>query len=163
MNNGDSKITGRKVLAGLIGFFGLIFVANAIFVWLALESWTGLSTEDAYRKGLAFNDMLVRADAQRALGWRVETNFDVQAATRGRLSLALAGPGGGAIEGRDVTVVLRRPVVEGLDFEVNLPEAGKGVYAADISFPLPGQWDARIEVSRPGAAPYLVETRIWPR
>lgn len=154
-------ITGRRVLLAFIAFFGVIFIANAIFLWLATDTFTGLSTENAYRKGIAYNDRLDRADAQRRLDWRAATAFQSTGAGTGQFSLALETADGSPVVGRTVTAVFRRPVVEGIDFSTVLSMAEDGRYLADIAPPEPGQWDVRLEVSRPGSLPYLIETRIW--
>ena len=84
MSRRAREITGRTVLLSLVAFFGVVFAVNGVFFWFASDSWTGLSTEDAYRKGIAFNDQLARADAQKRLGWTAETDY------------ASAGPGAAA-------------------------------------------------------------------
>ncbi|MBT5943195.1 MAG: FixH family protein [Rhodospirillaceae bacterium] len=155
------EITGRTVLLGFIAFFGVVFLVNGIFFWFASDSWTGLSTEDAYRKGIAFNDELARADAQRLLGWTAETGYASDMPGTGRLTFALRTEDGQPVRDRIVTATFKRPVAEGIDFSATLNSDESGRYVADITPPAPGQWDVRIEVSRPGAPSYLVETRIW--
>jgi len=155
------KITGRTVLFSLVAFFGVVFAVNGLFFWFASDSWTGLATEDAYRKGIAFNDQLDRADAQKLLGWTSETDFTSAGPGAGRLTFALVSANGQPVRGRDVSATFRRPVTEGIDFAAMLKADETGRYVAEIAPPAPGQWDVRIEVSRPGALPYLVETRIW--
>jgi len=155
------EITGRTVLLSLIAFFGVVFLVNGIFYWFASDSWTGLSTEDAYRKGIAFNDELARADAQRLLGWTAETDYVSGVPGAGRLTFALRTEDGRPVRDRVVSATFRRPVAEGIDFSAVLNSDETGRYVADIAPPAPGQWDVRIEVGRPGAPPFLVETRIW--
>lgn len=161
MSRGERKITGRTVLLSLVAFFAVVFLVNGIFFWLARDSWTGLSTEDAYRKGIAFNDELARADAQRLLGWTAETEYASAGPGEGRLLFALTTADGRPVRDREVSATFRRPVTEGIDFSAALSGDETGRYVADIMPPAPGQWDVRIEVIRPGALPYLVETRIW--
>ncbi|MDP6343656.1 MAG: FixH family protein, partial [Alphaproteobacteria bacterium] len=57
----ERPLTGRDVLWLLLGFFALIIVVNGIFVVLALNSFSGVSTENAYRQGLAYNQTLQAA------------------------------------------------------------------------------------------------------
>lgn len=161
MSRRAREITGRTVLLSLVAFFGVVFAVNGVFFWFASDSWTGLSTEDAYRKGIAFNDQLARADAQKRLGWTAETEYASAGPGAGRLTFALMTAEGQFVRGRDVSATFRRPVSEGIDFVAMLRSHESGRYVADIAPPAPGQWDVRIEVSRPGALPYLVETRIW--
>lgn len=153
--------TGRTLLWWLVGFFAIVFAANAVFLWYANESWSGLSAENSYRRGLDYNRVIERGESQAALGWQVETGFVARDSERGRFTLSVTGPDGSAISHRDVTAYFRRPVVEGLDFEVNLTPQPDGGYAADVTLPAPGQWDVRAEVSRPGAESFVIETRVW--
>ncbi|MBO6784577.1 MAG: FixH family protein [Alphaproteobacteria bacterium] len=155
--------TGRTFLAWIIGFFAVIFAVNGVFIWFASDSWSGLSAENSYRRGVDFNRTLERAERQSALGWKVAATFEAETALRGRLIVAAEGPGGQPIEQRDVTAAFVRPVAEGLDFTVPLKAQPGGVYLAEVDLPVPGQWDVRAEISRPGAEPYIVETRIWSR
>lgn len=161
MSRRERQITGRTVFLSLVAFFGVVFLVNGIFFWFARDSWTGLSTEDAYRKGIAYNDKLARADAQRFLGWTTETEYASAGPGEGRLVFALKTADGQPVRNREVSATFRRPVAEGIDFAAALSNDGDGRYVADVMPPAPGQWDVRIEVSRPGALPYLVETRIW--
>ena len=54
-------VTGRKALWVLLGFFGVILAVNATFVYLAVSSFSGLETDNAYVKGLNYNTTLSRA------------------------------------------------------------------------------------------------------
>lgn len=153
--------TGRTILFWLLGFFAIVFAANIVFVWFAVDSWTGLAAEESYRRGVDYNQVLDRATRQDALGWTVESEFVQTGANSGALSLRLFDSNGLAITDRRVKATLRRPVVEGLDFEVVLPMTTSRHYLTQIVLPFPGQWDVRFEVSQIGAQPYLIETRIW--
>jgi nitrogen fixation protein FixH len=150
------RFTGRMALVLFAGFFGIVFAVNGVFVWLAADSWRGLDTDDAYRKGLAYNQVLARADAQRVLGWRPEITLD-----GGRPVLRLVDGDGVPLNGLEVSGVARRPVDERRDHTLAFVWAGDGVYRADVVLPEPGQWDARIEVARRGGPPYLIEQRLW--
>ena len=49
------ELTGRHVLYMILGFFGVVLLANVVFVYLAMDTFTGLATEGAYVKGLSYN------------------------------------------------------------------------------------------------------------
>lgn len=155
------QITGRTVLLGLVAFFAVVFAANIVFVWLANESWSGLSTEDAYRKGLAYNETLARADAQRALGWQASTDIRTRADGRHELVVTLREREGRPVDGRSVAATFRWPVTEGRDFTAPLVQVGPGEYRAVFTPPTLGQWNLRVEVARGDEAPFLIETRLW--
>ena len=52
------ELTGAHVLAGLFAFFGVMLAANGVFVYVATTTFSGLSTDDAYRKGLSYNETI---------------------------------------------------------------------------------------------------------
>ena len=56
-------IQGRHVLAGLAGFFGLMLLANAVFVYFAVATFSGGDTSKPYQKGLHYNQTIA-ADAR---------------------------------------------------------------------------------------------------
>ena len=65
----------RWIPYAFVAFFGVVLLANGTMIGLAFATWTGLETEGAYQKGLAYNRVLDRARAQAALGWRVDLAF----------------------------------------------------------------------------------------
>ncbi len=160
---GSRAWTGRTLLYVLLAFFGVMVGANAVFVYFAVESWSGLSTEDAYRKGISYNETISRAQSQHALGWQTSLSLEKRAGARARLVLSALDSRGQAIESDAVTAVFRGPVSEGYDFEVVLAPAGQGTFAAEFDVPSPGQWDVRVEIARRDGLSYLIESRLWPK
>ena len=61
------RITGRMVFFGLVAFFGLIAAVNGVFMFYALDTFPGLTTEDSYKKGIVYNRTLDDAEARRRL------------------------------------------------------------------------------------------------
>lgn len=154
--------TGRTALFLILGFFGIVFAANGVFVYLATSSWNGLYTNDAYRKGLDYNQTIERAAAQQALGWQTSVSLDRLDDNAHRLTVLLRDSAGRPIDNKEVTVALRHPVSAGEDMVVQLNWTGAGHYSADVALPQRGQWDAYVEVARDRDMPYLIETRLWP-
>lgn len=153
------EITGKHVLLGFVAFFGLIFVANAIFVFLALDSWTGLETRQHYNEGLAYNKILAADERQKSLGWRVNVTVEPISDGKARLVVSLQDESGQALSGIDVQSSFFRPTHEGHDFVVPLHAVGEGKYAADFDLPLAGQWDVRVAAHR-GKDRYLMQDRV---
>ncbi len=141
--NENRPVTGRSVLWWVISFFVIIFLANIAFVYFALSSWTGLSTENAYEKGVRYNETIARAEAQRKLGWQSTVDFDGD-----NLVVKLVGKDGNFISGRIVQVEIIRPVHEGLDQKLKLREAGQGIYQAPLKIPQSGRWWVDISVGK---------------
>ncbi len=142
----------------LAGFL-VVIVANATMAGFAFSSWTGIATEDAYRKGLAYNATLHAARAQAAAGWQGDVAYTVGDAGRGRLEFTLRDRAGRPAAVEEVRAAFVRPTHEGFDFEFVLPPLGPGRYAATVDLPLPGMWDIRIAATR-GAETLRFEQRI---
>ncbi len=130
------RIEGRHVLWGLIGFFGVMFVANAIFVYFALATFSGGDTSSPYRKGLDYNETLAAAERLAARGWQGEVGYDDRS---GRLSLMLRDRESAPVTGLIIEAMLSRPATANEDRAVRLTEAEPGIYAANIKLD-PGLW-----------------------
>ena len=132
--------SGRLILSCFLGFFGLISAVNAGFVYMAVKTNTGVITERAYEKGLAYNSLLAAARAQPSFQDKMTFNGGV-------LQWTLKDAGGNAVQGGSAVAFLVRPVQEGHDFSVRLTETSPGVYEATPQFPLHGLWTARLEMT----------------
>ena len=49
-------LRGVHVLLMVLGFFGVIFAANLVFVFVSLETFSGIETENAYEVGRNYNE-----------------------------------------------------------------------------------------------------------
>jgi len=160
---GSFRITGKWVLKAFLIGFGVIFAANALLIYYALNSWTGLETEQAYDKGLAHNEVLKSAEAQSRLGWTVDVAFEVVNekgdGREGLLSVRVADKQSAPVDRLAGRAILWRPTHEGSDQREPLKGVGDGTYEASILLPAAGQWDVRLELI--GASePYRLRRRI---
>src|SRR5215208_2215468 len=71
----DRPLTGRMVLAMLLGFFGLVMVVNVVMVRAAITTFGGVDTPSSYQAGLHFKAEEAAAAAQDALHWRVDARL----------------------------------------------------------------------------------------
>ena len=126
--------------------FVVILAANGIMVFFAFDSFTGVSTDDAYRRGLGFNEQLEVRQRAAALGWRAAARLDKEPAGR-RLILALHDKAGRPLSSARVRAKFRRPIERGLDFTVALTPRGDGRYDAPIRSPQPGQWRVLFDIA----------------
>lgn len=120
-------------------FFGVFIAVDAVMVTLAVRTQTGLVTEQAYEKGLAYNRALEAAEEQSAWGGTGTVTLEGK-----RLSFILKDKEGRTIHDADVTATVRRPVQAGYDVTYPMAPTGQQSYAADVEFPLPGEWDIRV-------------------
>lgn len=134
-----------------VAFFAVVFAVNAGLVFASFDSWTGITTPDAYRRGLAYNKALEAEAAQRRRGWRAKIRFVPTGNRRGRIIVAMSDRRGAALRGLWIGLHFVRPTSAGHDFDARLIGDREGRYAAEITFPLPGQWRAEL-VARSGRA-----------
>ena len=140
----------RWIPYAFVAFFGVVLLANGAMIWLAFATWTGLETEGAYQKGLAYNRVLLDAQAQASLGWDVDLEFVQQAERTLAIQLALADRHGDLIEEASVSAAFVRPTHEGHDQVVTIPHRYGGAYQAEVALPLSGQWDVQLTIEAAG-------------
>lgn len=125
-------LSGRRVFLIFFLFFGVIVAVNTVFITVALDTHSGVVTEHAYDKGIAFNETLEKARHQPQIENEVTYEGGVL-----RWSLP--------VEGADVTARLLRNVQDGYDFDISLEPVGNGVYEAKPEMPLSGAWTAKLK------------------
>lgn len=160
--DGGRVLTGRKVLYILFGFFGVMFVANGIFTYLAVSTFNGLVTDDSYRRGLEYDQRLAAEAKQERLGWTADLKFSDR---RDELRLSLAGEDGRPVSGRLVRVRVGRPATDKFDRTVLLNETAPGTYSREIALPGDGNWLASLEVlegyDEAKSVVYRMKKRLW--
>lgn len=126
----------------LMGALGVAMAVNGLMAYFATSTFTGLSTEDAYARGVTYNQTLDAARQQGNLKWKVTAQF-IPAANghAGEVAFTYLDKDGMPIKGLDVQALIDRPNVTGTEQRLTLAEKGNGVYAAKISLPQAGQWD----------------------
>lgn len=143
MTAGDKAVkplSGWKVFAIFVAFFGVVFAVNAVFITMALKTHSGVVTEDAYKKGIHYNDTLAAARAQPEM--QSALSFE-----DGVLSWSLKTPEGRALENASVTAEFFRPVKSGSDFSAELHASGNGIYSLKPEFPVKGAWQVHVRAS----------------
>ena len=153
-------LTGRRVLTYLLGFFGVIFAVNGVFVYYALTTFNGVHTENAYLKGLNYNATIEAAEQQAALGWRMETVL-TPTETGGALTVTMRSADGEPVDGLGMNGVFWRPAQQGLDRPVVLQQVGAGRYQARVDLPARGQWELRLIATARDGATYRSAERLW--
>lgn len=130
-----------------VGLFGVFLSANAIMIYVAATTWTGLTAKSAYRQGVEYNRTLDKRAAARKLGWEIAVGFSVTSGTSGTLKVRLKDKDGKAITGARIDGSTFRPVAQGHDFTLGAFDSlGDGYYAARVTFPVPGLWEIRLKV-----------------
>lgn len=135
----------------------VVVAVNGIMATLAVRTFPGLQTEDAYNKGLRYNETLAAAREQSQRGWQMTAEMApasavaLSATETGReaeVKVTFVDREGYPLERLEIEAMLVRPTAKGYDRPVALSHRGGGVYAGTVLLPLAGQWDARIVARR---------------
>ena len=161
----EREITGRHVLIGLIIFFGVILAANGVFLYTAISTYTGVVSNEPYRKGLAYNERIAADAEQKARGWAGA--FALFAQGDG-LTLKLANGAGNPIGGLKIDGRLGRPATEAEDRALAFKESQPGVYLAQFEKLVEGTWQLDVAAKELTAAGDKIVWRArkrlrWPR
>ena len=128
-----------------LAFFVVVVSVNGTMAFFATSTFSGLSTADAYEKGLTYNRNIAQAKAQAEMGWSVEiAAVPAGEAKQAQLSVTIHDRAGHPIDGLEVRGTLSRPTVHGYDRPVVLAALGDGHYGDTVALPLAGEWDLEV-------------------
>jgi nitrogen fixation protein FixH len=153
-------LRGQHVLLALFAFFGVMLIANGIFLYYALATFGGGDTSDPYRKGLHYNETLAEAARQTERGWTGKLSYDHSV---GLIVLELRDRQDQPVRGVRIGGSVERPATDREDVPVGLKEGEPGSYTASIRL-APGQWVAQLhsqDVSSAGEPTYRLKQRFF--
>lgn len=140
------RLTGRRVLAIFVLFFGTIATADAVLVTSALKTWSGLDDPSPYQAGQRYNAELKRARAQTARGWRLDAAVSRDGPSGAALTIRLQDGDAQPLSGRVLRARLERPTDKRADRPFTLEQTAPGTYAGHLDAAAPGQWELVVEV-----------------
>ena len=132
MGEAVKPLSGRRIFLYFFAFFGVIIAVNSVFISNALKTHSGLVIEQAYEKGLAYNETLDAARSQPDIEHEVSYEAGV---------LRWALP----MENASVRAQIKRRIKDGHDFDITLSHIGGGIYEASPNFPMTGAWTAHLK------------------
>ena len=140
-DNAGGKLKGIHVLFWMLGFFGLMFAVNGVFLYHAITSFPGEDVKNSYVQGLNYNDTLEARAAQQARGWQAEAGILAE-----EIVFQLADRDGAPVSGYNVIAELRRRATNEADIVLVLQPSGLGQYAQTVRDLSPGRWVAEFRV-----------------
>jgi nitrogen fixation protein FixH len=163
MTTQDSSqtIRGKHVLLAMLGLFGTVIAVNAVFVTLAISTFTGVTTANPFKEGLAYNQVLAARDAQRDLGWQGEVSFGAAGAGSDRIAVALKDAAGRPLSGLALAGSLRRPTHADIDQTLTWQEVAPGAYEAAVALPERGNWELVVIADDGSNPPFEMRARLW--
>lgn len=152
------QLTGRHVLYTLFGFFGVMLIANGIFVYFALTTFNGLESPTAYQDGVDYNARIQAERRQAALGWKHEILLRAE----GVLVVSLKDRSGLAVTGLTIRGTLARPASDRFTRDLVFQEAEPGRYKVELEGIQGGNWIAALSATDASAnAIYRLKERLW--
>lgn len=138
---------GRYIPWLFVAGFAVVVAVNAIMVWFAVGSFSGLYAQKARDRGLRYNEIVAEQKVRDALGWRVEPTWRAETS---RLELTVTGASGEPLTGARVSVELVRPAEKRPPLGVAMGALGDGRFAGYVDLPARGNWDVDIVIDYDG-------------
>jgi len=137
--------------------FGVVITVNAVMIWFAVSSFSGLYTVKPRERGLHFNEVVAEQQARDTLGWKVRASWR---AADNRLEIMVRDAAGLPLAGAHVTAELVRPVEKRAPIAVAMKAVDLGLHAGTVALPARGNWDVDIVVER-GSDHYALTRRMF--
>lgn len=122
------ELKGWHVLMIMLGFFGVIFAVNGVFLYHALTTHPGEIVEKSYLQGLNYNDRLGTRALQAERGWTAAMGVEA-----GTLVVMVADGEGRALSRLALAAKLVPTASNDAVIDMVLTPSGSGAYAADLS------------------------------
>jgi nitrogen fixation protein FixH len=137
-----SELTGRKVAAIFVAFFGVVMAVNFTMARFASSTFGGVVVENSYVASQNFNTWLEAARQQDALGWTAR----LARLPDDRIALRLDGTQSKELA---VSAVARHPLGRAPDQALQLVRASDGTFVSSAPL-VQGRWLVRIEARANG-------------
>lgn len=138
------RLSGRMVLAGMVGFFMVVAGANAVMMTVAIRTMPGVDVKSAYETSQRFNGEIARMQAQVDRGWQASAQLR-RSGPDAVVTFSLRDRNGAPVTGLAVDARLEHPATRREDREAVLGETAPGDYAATIPAIHGGGWTLAIE------------------
>ena len=153
------RLTGWKVLAILVGFFGVIFSVNGYMAYSAISTFSGEVDAHPYEHGIAYNHDIANAREQASRGWKVEASLERLASGETRILVLARDAGGVDISGATLAANLASPVDKKQDVAAKLQETAPGRYEARVLV-APGVRDLHLTAELGGREVFRSHSRL---
>ena len=136
MVNVMKELTGRHVLIILLSFFGVILVANVIFVYVATSTFNKREAVGAYERGLHYNKLIEEEKAQNALGWA----YKVALPDTKTVTISFTDKNAAPVKGLTIRGEIRRRATEKFSQDLTFVETQPGLYSTAVNELASGEW-----------------------
>ncbi|SFK40966.1 FixH family protein [Methylocapsa palsarum] len=155
----ERPLTGRKVLAMLIGFFGVVIGANMALIHYATSTFAGLESDSAYSAGIAYGREIKASHAQDKLHWKVDAAIRRDSSGTLEVTIKQADESASPTDGLSALVQFEHPANRSRDRSVALAQAAPGIFTGALDLD-PGRWDLVIDLRRNGETMFRSKNRV---
>ena len=131
-----------------VGGMLLVVAVNGVMIRLAIGTFSGVTVERPYERGIAYNEIIAAQKRQDLLGWTAEATLR-PVADGTEVRLRLAGRDGEPLGEVALAAHIERPLEPASRIELEFRREGRGVHVARPVGLRPGQWDLTIDARRP--------------
>jgi len=156
----ERRLTGRKVLAMLIAFFGIVIGVNVTMAKLAIKTLPGTDVDSAYTASLGYEKEILAARDQSARNWKVDAHIERLAGGAALLQVEARDRDGRPVTGLKFQGRFERPADKRADLAIALAEVGIGIYRGRLDAVAPGQWDLVLEGDNASGRMFLSKNRV---
>ena len=143
----------------VLGFL-IVTAVNGVLIFAAVDSFSGLETDNAYEKGIHYNQALAAAAVNAQTGWHAEPSVTTGSDGLRQLDVLITDRAGMPVTALAVEAFLVRPTNAGMDTVITLQGQGAGHYAAHFKPNGLGNWELRL-MARRGESAWQQTQRIF--
>jgi len=155
----EMKVSGRMVLVTLVAFFLVVAAVNAVMATLAIRTFGGLESDNAYKAGLEFSRELNAAREQQARNIAVDISSERLASGKTRFKLTVANLDRATAADLRASIEFRHPADRKHDHSVVLSRSADGSYVGETQIEA-GQWNARLSLDHNGERVFRSVNRL---
>lgn len=129
---------------GWLLLLSIVLLVNFVFIYTAFTTSPGLVEENYYQQGQDHEaNIRKRREAELKLGWDLHLDMPQHPIMNEKILVSISAKDkqGVALERIKVMMHAYRPSDKEADFEVEMTEAGDGIYQAYSQFKLKGAWE----------------------
>jgi nitrogen fixation protein FixH len=156
----QKPLTGKVVLALLLGFFGTVMGVNAVMMTLAISTLPGTEVDSAYAASLRYEHEIAAARDQDRRGWKVAATVERAADGKATVQVEARDKAGLPLPGLTFFGKLERPADKRFDRDITLAETGAGVYRGNATDIGPGRWELVLEGDQGGNRMFLSKNKL---
>ncbi|MCI4644570.1 MAG: FixH family protein [Hyphomonadaceae bacterium] len=151
------ELKGWHVLIIMLGFFGVMFAVNGVFLYYAITSHPGEQVEKSYAQGLNYNDQLEARARQAELGWTGALGIMAGENQVPVLVAQISDAGEQPLGGLDLSAKLHRHSTSDADVHLALTPSIRGEYSVSLEGLPAGDYDVIVTATRGGGEDILFE------